>query len=118
MPGERTFRRLFKALDPEPLKEVLASWMKQQDPAPLEIVHLDGKVVKNAAPAPARSPVATAPQTPPPEPCEIPLALQKPKADETLDKGHGRIETRRLWSQPIEPATLGLAEPLKSSALR
>jgi len=26
-----------------------------------------------------------------------------------VDKGHGRIETRRLWCQPIDPATLGLA---------
>ena len=32
-----------------------------------------------------------------------------PPQVETLDKGHGRIETRRLWSQAIEPATLGLA---------
>jgi predicted transposase YbfD/YdcC len=26
-----------------------------------------------------------------------------------VDKGHGRIETRRLWCQPISPSTLGLA---------
>ena len=26
-----------------------------------------------------------------------------------MDKGHGRIETRKLWSLPIDPSTLGLA---------
>lgn len=26
-----------------------------------------------------------------------------------MDKGHGRIEQRDLWSQPVSPATLGLA---------
>lgn len=103
VPGERTFRRLFKALDPEPLKEVFVSWMKQQDPAPLEIVHLDGKVVKNAAPAPARSPVAAAPQAPPPEPCEIPLALQKPKAEKALTRVSFVTSNQRLVDQIAVP---------------
>lgn len=26
-----------------------------------------------------------------------------------MDQGHGRIEQRELWSQPVTPATLGLA---------
>ena len=26
-----------------------------------------------------------------------------------MDKGHGRIETRRLWCQSVDPSTLGLA---------
>jgi hypothetical protein len=26
-----------------------------------------------------------------------------------VDKGHGRIETRRLWCRPLDPSTLGLA---------
>ncbi len=26
-----------------------------------------------------------------------------------MDKGHGRLEERKLWSLPIDPATLGLA---------
>lgn len=26
-----------------------------------------------------------------------------------MDKGHGRIEQRELWCQPVSPATLGLA---------
>lgn len=26
-----------------------------------------------------------------------------------MDKGHGRIETRRLWCKPIDPAVIGLA---------
>ena len=198
VPCERTFERLLPQVDADQLKQVLAAWMVHQRSGPVEVVPLDGKVVKNAQPAPARS------QPVPAEPCEIPLELQKPKADkalilvnfhtfdqclfdqvavpqdtneeaavaayfphmdlagicltadaahtikancrqltqgngadfvfslkanqptalakaqqllpgtlppqvETLDKGHGRIETRRLWSQAIEPTTLGLA---------
>ena len=56
VPSERTFRRLLKKVDPEQLKDVLVGWMQTEDPAPLQVVHVDGKVVKNAQPAPPRSP--------------------------------------------------------------
>ena len=89
VPGERTFRRLLKAVEVESLKDALMEWMRQQDPRPVEVLHLDGKVVKNAAPAPA---CAKAPAVE----SEIPLALQKPKAEKALTlvkfiTGHQRL---------------------------
>jgi hypothetical protein len=89
VPGERTFRRLLKAVEAEPLKDVLVEWMRQQDPRPLEVLHLDGKVVKNAEPAPASAQASE-------EESEIPLKLQKPKADKALTlvnfvTGHQRL---------------------------
>jgi hypothetical protein len=53
VPGERTFRRLLKSVAAKPLKDVLVEWMRQKDPRPVAVLHLDGKVVKNAGPAPA-----------------------------------------------------------------
>ena len=77
VPGERTFRRLLKSVRAELLKEVLVEWMRQEDPSPVEVLHLDGKVVKNAQAAPA---CATAHEVE----NEIPVELQKPKADKAL----------------------------------
>jgi ABC-type iron transport system FetAB ATPase subunit len=37
------------------LNNVLVGWMQTQDTAPLRVVHMDGKAVKNAQPAPPRS---------------------------------------------------------------
>jgi hypothetical protein len=50
VPSERTFRRLLKKVDPEQLKNALVGWMQTQDKAPLRVVHMDGKVVKNPCP--------------------------------------------------------------------
>jgi hypothetical protein len=77
VPCERTFHRLLKTVDSEQLKAVLVDWMQSEDPAALSAVHADGKVLKNAEPAPPRdsaSPSVSAP----PEPSEIPPELQKP----------------------------------------
>jgi hypothetical protein len=52
VPSERTFRRLLKRVDPEQLKTVLVDWMHSEDPTALSVVHADGKVLKNAEPAP------------------------------------------------------------------
>jgi hypothetical protein len=80
VPCERTFRRLLKKVDAEQLKDALTGWMEVEDPAPLQVVHVDGKVVKNAQPAPARCAAQQA-EAAAAEPCEIPAELQKPKAD-------------------------------------
>src|SRR5439155_466451 len=64
VPSERTFRRLLKAVDAESLKDVLVQWMAQQDPRPVTVLHLDGKVVKNAQPAPANAQQTTTPPPP------------------------------------------------------
>jgi hypothetical protein len=77
VPGERTFRRLLKSVKAELLKEVLVEWMRQEDPSPVEVLHLDGKVVKNAQAAPACAPAQEVEN-------EIPVELQKPKADKAL----------------------------------
>ncbi|MCP5527292.1 MAG: DUF4338 domain-containing protein [Verrucomicrobiales bacterium] len=97
VPSERTFRRLLKKIDVEQLKGVLVGWMAREDPRRAEVLHLDGKVVKNAAPAPA---VATAPE--PPE--EIPAELQKPKADKALTLVNFVTDQQRLVDQVAVPA--------------
>lgn len=104
VPGERTFRRLLKKTDSEQLKKALTGWMEGQDAAPLKVVHLDGKVVKNADPAPARLQAPSAPATPAPEASEIPLEMQKPKADKALTLVNFQTTTQRLIDQIAVPA--------------
>ena len=100
VPGERTFRRLLKKIEPEELKGVLVRWMQQEDPSPLQILHADGKVIKNAEPAPAR-PAQVAAQ--PVEPSEIPEELQKPKADKALTLVNFQTTDQRLIDQIAVP---------------
>ena len=102
MPCERTFRRLLKKVDSEQLKDVLAGWMQAEDPAPLQVVHVDGKVVKNAQPAPARSPAQQA-EAASVEPSEIPAELQKPKADKALMLVNFQTTEQRLVDQVAVP---------------
>jgi hypothetical protein len=102
VPCERTFRRMLKKLDSEELKDVLVSWMAAQDPAPLQVVHVDGKVVKNAQPAPARSPAQQA-EAASTEPCEVPAELQKPKADKALTLVNFQTTQQRLIDQVAVP---------------
>jgi hypothetical protein len=97
VPGERTFRRLLKQVDADSLKDVLVDWMRSQDPTPLEVVHLDGKVLKNAAPAPARA------EPPPVIETEIPAELQKPKADRALTLVNFVTGGQRLVDQVAVP---------------
>ena len=102
VPSERTFRRLLKQIDPEQLKDVLTGWMQTEDPAPLQVVHADGKVVKNAQPAPPRSPAPPSASASP-EPCEIPPELQKPKADKALMLINFQTTQQRLVDQVAVP---------------
>ena len=98
VPSERTFRRLLEKVDPEQLKDVLVAWMAAEDPAPLQVVHVDGKVVKNAQPAPARSRAQPA-EAAGAEPCEVPAELQKPKADKALMLVNFQTTQQRLVDQ-------------------
>jgi len=98
VPSERTIRRLLKQVDADQLKEVIVGWMRSEDPAALRVVHWDGKVVKNAQPAPALSPAAPAP-----EPSEIPVELQKPKADKALTLVNFMTSNQRLIDQIAVP---------------
>lgn len=96
VPGERTFRRLLKSVEAGPLKDVLVRWMGQQDARPVAVLHLDGKVVKNAQPAPA---CARAQEME----SEIPLELQKPKADKALTLVNFVTGNQRLVEQVAVP---------------
>ena len=102
VPGERTIRRLLKRVAPEELKAVLVAWMAQQDPVAPQVIHADGKVLKNAAPPPARS-TGAAPSAEPQEPCEIPPELQKPKADKALTLVNFQTTDQRLIDQIAVP---------------
>lgn len=102
VPSERTFRRLLKKVDPEQLKNVLVGWMQTEDTTPLRVVHVDGKVVKNAQPAPPRS-QAQQVEAASAEPCEIPAELQKPKADKALMLVNFQTTGQRLVDQVAVP---------------
>jgi hypothetical protein len=100
VPGERTIRRMLKATDAEELKDVLVGWMEKQDPALVKVVHLDGKVLKNAEPAPARTAQAAVTAS---EPSEIAPELQKPKADKALTLVNVMTSRQRLLDQIAVP---------------
>ncbi len=102
VPGERTFRRLLKKFDPEELKTVLVDWMAAEDPTPTAMVHADGKVLKNADPAPPRSPAQQA-EAAALEPSEVPVELQKPKADKALMLVNFQTTDQRLVDQVAVP---------------
>lgn len=102
VPCERTFRRLLEKVDSEQLKDVLVGWMESEDPASPQLVHVDGKVIKNAQPAPARSPAQQV-ETASAEPCEIPTELQKPKADKALMLVNFQTTEQRLLDQVAVP---------------
>jgi hypothetical protein len=103
VPCERTFRRLLKKVDPHELKEVVVDWMRSEDPAALQVLHADGKVVKNAQPAPPRTPAEQAQAALVP-PSEIPAELQKPKADKALTLVNFQTSDQRLVEQLAVPS--------------
>jgi hypothetical protein len=98
VPCERTFRRALEITNSDSLKEALAAWMKEEDPSPLHLLHLDGKVVKNAEPAP---PWNRKPK--PEEQSEIPPEQQKPKADKALTLVNFMTSDQRLVDQIAVP---------------
>jgi Druantia protein DruA/DDE_Tnp_1-associated len=102
VPCERTFRRLLEKVDSEELKNVLADWMAVEDPTPALMVHVDGKVVKNADPAPPRS-LAEEAEAAALEPSEVPAELQKPKADKALMLVNFQTTDQRLVDQVAVP---------------
>jgi hypothetical protein len=102
VPGERTIRRMLKKVAPEELKAVLVRWMEQADPTSAKVIHADGKVIKNAQPAPARRPQDTV-AAEPVEPCEIPQDQQKPKADKALTLVNFQTTNQRLVDQLAVP---------------
>lgn len=102
VPSERTIRRLLKKVNCEQLKSVVVAWQAAEDPSPLELLHADGKVVKNADPAPPRSAAQQA-EAAALEPSEVPVELQKPKADKALMLVNFQTTGQRLVDQVAVP---------------
>jgi hypothetical protein len=102
VPSERTIRRLLKTVDCEELKSVVVAWQAAADPSVPELLHVDGKVVKNAAPAPPRSAAQRA-EAAAREPGEVPVELQKPKADKALMLVNFQTTSQRLVDQVAVP---------------
>lgn len=102
VPCERTFGRLFEALDSEQLRRLFCDWMARLDPHPVTVMHLDGKVLKNTDPAPPRLPadpaLAQAAQA-----VDTPPELQKPKADKALTLVNFQTPQQRLIDQIAVP---------------
>lgn len=102
VPCERTFIRLFKQINPDELRWIFSQWMAGLDPQTVEVLHMDGKVLKNADPAPPRlqedrtlAEAAAAVDTPEQE--------QKPKADKALTLVNFQTPGQRLIDQIAVP---------------
>lgn len=102
VPCERTFKRLFQALNPEELRALFSDWMARLDRHPVAVLHLDGKVLKNTDPAPPRLQVdaalAQAAQA-----VDTPPELQKPKAEKALTLVNFQTPQQRLIDQIAVP---------------
>ncbi|SRR6266542_2412746 len=103
VPCERTFYRLFEVIDPDQLRRVFCDWMASLDPKPVKVLHLDGKVLKNADPAPARlqhdQALAQAAAS-----LDTPVDLQKPKAEKALTLVNFQSPEQRLIDQIAVPS--------------
>jgi len=102
VPCERTFIRLFKKVDPDQLRPIFSDWMAGLDPQPVDTLHLDGKVLKNADPAPPRlkedQALSEAAAT-----VDTPAEQQKPKADKGLTLVNFQTPGQRLVDQIAVP---------------
>jgi hypothetical protein len=91
-----------KVICPEQLRQSFSAWMAHLDPAPVRVLHLDGKVLKNAEAAPAalaQDPelVAAAATV------DTPIDLQKPKAEKALTLVNFQTPHQRLIDQIAVP---------------
>jgi hypothetical protein len=102
VPCERTFYRLFEAINPDELRQSYTAWMATVDKTPLRVLHLDGKVLRNADPAPARlqadETLARAAAA-----LDTPADLQKPKAEKALTLVNFQTPEQRLVDQIAVP---------------
>lgn len=102
VPSERTFYRVLEIVAPDQLRQSFSRWMAQLDPGPVKVLHLDGKVLKNADPAPPRlkedAALAQAAQS-----VDTPVELQKPKAEKALTLVNFQTPTQRLIDQIAVP---------------
>ncbi len=102
VPCERTFERLFKMIPCDQLRQLYSQWMATLDPEPVKVLHMDGKVIKNADPAPARlkeDPALTEAAAS----VDTPAELQKPKAEKALMLVNFQTPSQRLIDQIAVP---------------
>ncbi len=102
VPCERTFERMLKVIPADQLREVYSHWMAGLDLQPLTVLHMDGKALRNADPAPPRlktdAALAQAAQT-----VDTPSELQKPKAEKALILVNFQTPQQRLIDQIAVP---------------
>jgi hypothetical protein len=102
VPCERTFSRVLAQIDSDELRQGFSDWMASLDPKPLEVLHLDGKVLRNADPAPARlaqdPALAEAAAA-----LDTPADQQKPKAEKALTLVNFQTPEQRLIDQIAVP---------------
>jgi len=102
VPCERTFGRVLAGIDSDQLRRAFTDWMTTLDPTPVSVLHLDGKVVRNADPAPARlaqEPALAAAAAA----LDTPADQQKPKAEKALTLVNFQTPNQRLIDQLAVP---------------
>jgi len=102
VPCERTFRRLLAQIDSDQLRQAYAQWMAVLDPEAVQVLHLDGKVLRNADPASARlekEPTLAQAATV----IDTPVEQQKPKAEKALTLVNFQTPEQRLVDQIAVP---------------
>ncbi|MFN0053792.1 MAG: Druantia anti-phage system protein DruA [Planctomycetales bacterium] len=102
VPCERTFYRLFEAIDPDQLCKAFTDWMATLDPTSPRVLHMDGKVLRNADPAPPRLPLDATLARAVAE-LDTPVDLQKPKAEKALTLVNFQTPEQRLVDQIAVP---------------
>jgi hypothetical protein len=102
VPCERTFRRLLEQIDSDQLCQCFEQWMASLEPGEITLLHLDGKVIKNAKPAPAKleedPDLAQAAAH-----VDTPEEQQKPKANKALTLVNFQTPQQRLVDQIVVP---------------
>ena len=102
VPCERTFSRLLEVIDSDQLGQAFTGWMATLDPQPVKVIHLDGKVLRNADPAPAR--LAQEPALAKAAAAlDTPADQQKPKAEKALTLVNFQTPNQRLIDQIAVP---------------
>jgi hypothetical protein len=103
VPSERTLIRLLKSINSAELRRIFSNWMETLDSEELKVLHLDGKVIKNALPEPPRlqSDQALAEAA---AAVDTPEDLQKPKAKKALTLVNFHTPQQRLVDQIAVPS--------------
>ena len=89
-------------IDADQLRQAFTDWMAWLDTTPVQVLHLDGKVVRNADPAPPR--LAQDPELAAAAAAlDTPVELQKPKAEKALTLVNFQTPHQRLIDQIAVP---------------